>query len=329
MKEEKDPCQFILYQEYYYTVKWCEYELLDIELALSYIMNYALKINHPLIKTTPEYILIEELQFLFSDEVNLKNKFQKLKFYSFQELSIKLGLSNYWVSEIIKNNHIPREGDTIMKIRYVINQKLIKKRKEDAIHALNKYLSYGRYRIMNKRRISKWLSSRYGEEYGDVYLNPYPLTQSGLLRLVDKILNEYPSDWNINYGNNYRNIIITQMGMDVIGGESICSQDISQNEFYLHHIFYWKCTSDFDQLIGTNRKNHPSISHPGVARKKIKSYMDMMKLIRAKENFKKFKPPEFWTDRSKKEYYERLRFYKIFRYEIFLRIRGYITERII
>ena len=78
-----------------------------------------------------------------------------------------------------------------------------------------------------------------------------------------------------------------------------CPRDILQKDFYLHHIFYWKGTSDFDHLLGTTRSSHPSISHPKRS-DKLSSIQDMMDLARAKECFIKFRPAPYWSKQEKR-----------------------------
>jgi hypothetical protein len=224
------------------------------------------------------------------------------------------------------NNHIPREGDTLIKVRYSLERKLSGKYRDFAINAFDEYLSLGRYESMNKERINNWLNSRYGEEYGEVYHQAYPSTELGLLRLVEITLDQYPSDWDKNYEDNYRKSMIFQMGMDAKTGESICLRDLPLKDVFLHHIFYWKGTSDFDHIVAVSRSTHPTIAHPGKSGLNIESVKDMMILDRAKRNFLEFKPPEHWSNVAKQEYNARLELYRIFGFQIFLNIKGYITS---
>jgi len=315
-----------------YAIKRSTYEFLEENYALAAVFDYALSINHPMISFSPEYTLIEKLQYAFSDEYHLLHPTDYIRFYTFQQLSLELGLSHYWASDTVNNRHIPREGDTLMKIRFNINSKLTGMRRDSAINALNEYLSLNRYNQMNQERIANWLSSRYGDEYGDMYTNTYPITELGLLRLVDKVLNEYPSDFDSNRLKTYYDYMMHQMGMDAKTGDSICPNDYALSDVFLHHIFYWKGTSDKEHIVLVNRFTHPSINHPnkkGSLRSElsIESVKDMMILDRAKRAFNDFKPPKHWSEEAKIEYNLRLKLYRSLGYQIFLNINGYISKK--
>ena len=312
-----------------YAIAKCEYENLDRDRANGVMMTYALHADYPIVHSSPEFEFITSLQYAYSDYYRSENG--GTKFFSYEELSSILDLAHIWASDLIHNERIPRESDTLIQIRYQIKEANAfgdGVYKDLALKALTDYLSLGRWNIRNQERIANWLESRYGDEYSDYYLNPYPITTLGLLRMLEKVLDNYPSDFSKLRPETYINKMIKQMGMDAYDGASICPRDLPYSQVSLHHPLFWKGTSDKDLLVLVSNANNQRIIHPSRSSQgklTIAAVKDMMNLMRANDAFKDFKPPEHWSQEAKNEYNERAKLYKVLGFQMFFSIRGYIT----
>lgn len=318
------------YAKILYAITRCQDDILDRDHAFNAMMAYALDADYPIIHSSPEFKFITSLQYALSDYYNSENE-GYIKFFSYEELSSLMELNHFWASDLIHNERIPRESDTLIQIRYQIMQTNLFGDgiyNEQAYKALIDYLSLRRWDAKNKERTANWLATRYGDEYRDSYFNPYPTTILGLQRMLKKVLDNYPSDFSKLRRRNYVNLMIEQMGMDAHDESSICPRDLPYDQVSLHHPLFWKGTSDQDLVVLVSNANNQRIVHPSRSSQgtlTIAAVRDMMNLMRAKDSFKNFKPPEHWSQEGKDEYNARVKLFKVLGFRMFLSIRGYIT----
>lgn len=328
---ETDYLSELSFAKILYAIARCQDDIFDRDHAFNAMMAYALEADYPIIHSSPEFEFVTSLQYALSDYYNSENE-GYFKFFSYEELSSQLPLSHVWASDMIHKERVPRESDTLIQIRVQIMQTNLfgdGVYKELAYRALIDYLSLGCWDIKNKKRIANWLASRYGDEYSDLYFNPYPTTILGFQKMLEKVLDKYPSNFAKLRPENYINIMIEQMGMDAHDGTSICPRDLPLSQVFLHHPLFWKGTSDRDLLVLVSNSNNQRIVHPfrsSQGKLTIAAVRDMMNLMRAKGAFKNFKPPKHWSEEAKNEYSERLKLFKVLGFQMFLSIQGYITK---
>ncbi|MFX1399469.1 MAG: hypothetical protein ACFFAS_20785 [Promethearchaeota archaeon] len=263
------------------------------EECLSAIFDLALIYDHPMINNLNEYVLLEALRYAIADESG--------EFLTYTQLSLRLGMDKGWASRLINEGSAISEF-TLMKITLFIENVL--SNPESIKLSLFALLNYERFdRIKNVRSVAASRASS----------------------VINK--NSRHRQWRSLREVHYRRLMVQQMGMDAITGESICPNDVAMTEIDRHHWNYKKWSILLDDLVLTLRRNHMTISHPPKYLSGYYTYFPMlwphnsiynMDLLRSrKENFKKLEPPDDWSAELKQTYYDRKALYLVYGFQVF------------
>lgn len=250
--------------------------VIDKELALTALYDYGVSQGYTYNPLRPEDELIKVLHFVFCKEND--------EFLTYSQLSQEVGLRHSLITDNINNGGVFYDK-TLAKIGIAISQKITNQFDKDlAFYALGNYVALDReYQKRSSTSRAVWLSR----------LGYAPFNRRSL----------YHRNWNNLRNSHVRNLMIEQMGLDVLTGRPLNLR--RSRTFCRHHYKYDKSSINIDDIILLLRGSHSKVKH---ARRQTgyggnvihvgDSRQHMIWLQEAKNDLLAGRVPRHWTDPS-------------------------------
>lgn len=262
--------------------------------ALLAIKDIAVYYSHPLALNDPEVVFIEALKYAIADETG--------EFLTNTQLSTLIGLGSGWAGGHYSGRSTAIREDSLISILNFIDTYFTSQSSQKlARFAYLNYERLGRIGVVRSTAASVLTTQ---------------ITTSGRHKL-----------WNAKRYTHYRILMVQQMGMDAITGESICPQDIAMSQLDRHHWNYRKWSILEDDLVLLKHTTHGSIRHPSKLLSSFRSWLpilwkqtsrdDMFLLDDIKSSFENLQPPDHWSAALKSSYYQRKALYLVYGFQVF------------